>query len=132
MIHKTITFLTWRKKMAKYKQALLETEEGLFAVTVEANVVLNDLGRIMKPQNVIDEGSTIVAVEQGILPAGEYDEEPNPYDIEQAEAGAGGNGGQAKTEHIRSDGPQFGTFMVQYALGGGITLKLMPSLGQFT
>ena len=62
-----------------YRQALLETEDdGLFAVTVVNGVALDERSRIVNPQEVLEEGSTIVAVEQGVRRMGEYVELPNP------------------------------------------------------
>jgi hypothetical protein len=118
--------------MAEYKQVLLDTEDGLFAVSVTGSVLLNDRKRIVSPQKVFKEGSTIVAVELGKLPAGEYIEEPNPYDIEQAEAQAGGNGGPPQPKPTHSDGPRYGTFMVKYTESGGISLRVIPPLGEIT
>ena len=114
-----------------YRQALLETEDGLFAVSVVSNVAFDERGRIVNPQAVFEEGSTIVAVEQGVMPAGEYTEEPHPSDIAEAESKTGGNGGRPQPKRIRSTGPRFGTFMVRHTQGG-VALRAMPSLGQLT
>jgi hypothetical protein len=115
-----------------YRQALLEAEDGLFAVSVVSDVALDERGRIANPQAVIEEGSTIVAVEQGVMPVGDYIEEPHPLEIAEAERKAGSNGGGSHARRIRSSGPRFGTFMVRHNQKGGVDLRPMPSLGEFT
>jgi hypothetical protein len=114
-----------------YRQALLETEDGLFSVSVLNDVALDERGRLVNPQEVFAEGSTIVAVEQGVMKAGQYVELPNPQDIAQAEAKAGGNGGKPQPKRVHSGGPRCGTFMVRHTQGG-VALRAIPPLGQLT
>ena len=115
-----------------YQQALLETEnDGLFAVTVVNNVALDERGRIVNPQEVFVEGSMIVAVEQGVMKTGEYIELPNPHNIAQAEAKAGGNGGKPQPKRVHTGGPRCCTFVVGYTQGR-VALKAIPPLGQLS
>ena len=116
----------------RYQQVLLETEDGLFAVSVMNDVALDERGRIVNPQEVFVEGSTIVAVEQGVIKTGKYVEQPNPSHIAQAEAKAGGNGGRPQPKPFHSAGPRHGTFMVSHTQGGKVALRAIPSLGQVT
>lgn len=117
----------------KYVQALLQTEDCLFAVSVPSEVAIDERRRIANPQSVFEDGSTLVAVEQGVPTAGEYVEHPNPFDIEQAEAKTGGNGGkpQPSVVRIRNTGPRFGSFMLRHTDGGGVILQPVPSIGEF-
>ena len=116
----------------RYRQALLETQDGLFAVSVANDVALDERGRIVNPQEVFVEGSTIVAVEQGVMKAGKYIEQPNPSHIAQGKAKAGGNGGRPQPKPFHSEGPRCGTYMVSHTQGGKVALRAMPSLGQVT
>jgi hypothetical protein len=115
-----------------YRQALLETEDGgLFAISVVNDVALDKRGRLVNPQEVFVEGSTIVAVEQGVMKTGEYVELPNPQDIAQGEAKAGDNGGKPQPRPFHSAGPRFGTFRVSHTQGG-VALQAIPLFGQLT
>ena len=115
-----------------YRQVLLDTEDGLFAVSVVSDVALDERGRIVNPQEVFEDGSTIVAVEQGVMPAGEYTEEPNPLEIAEAESKAGGNGGRPQQKRVQSTGPRCGMFVVRHTQGGVALRGPIPSLGQLT
>ena len=106
-----------------HQQALLQTGDGLFAVSVVGSVKLDERGRIQKPQDAFDHGNTIVAVEQGVLPAGDYVEEPHPLELAEAERKAGGNGGGAHAKHIREFRPRHGTFIVRHNQVGGVDLN---------
>jgi hypothetical protein len=48
----------------RYRQVLLETMDGVFAVSVAVDVELDDHGRIVSPRSVFEENSCLVAVEQ--------------------------------------------------------------------
>jgi hypothetical protein len=118
----------------KYKQVLLDTAEGLFSVSVADSVPVDDRNRILNPRDVFDEGSTIVAVEQGVLAAGKYTEMPAvPSELLEASAKSSGNGGgELGPKHVRSDGPRFGTFILRFRDTGEVTLRESPVLGQLT
>ena len=113
----------------RYQQVLLETTGGLFAVSVTGDMGLDERGRIVNPQEVFEEGSTVIAVEQGVLPIGEYEEHPNPFEIEEAEAEAGGNGKKLQSRTFQSEGPRHGAFIVKYAEGTSVELREVPTLG---
>ncbi len=49
---------------ALYHQVLLQTVDGLFAVSVAGDAELDDHGRLVSPRSVVEEGSCLVAVEQ--------------------------------------------------------------------
>jgi hypothetical protein len=116
---------------AFYRQATLETQEGLFAVSVPGDVELDGRGHLVNPQGVFEEGSMIVAVELGVPPAGEYVEQVHPADIEEAEAKAGGNGKRPEPRKIWNEGPRHGAFRVKYEEGNAVVLQKVPMLGEF-
>ncbi len=117
----------------RYDQVLLETGDGLFSVSVAGVVMLDNRLRIVSPQEVFEEGSTIVAVEQGVLRAGEYREAPNPQEAADSKAKAGGNGGMRNPGVIQSPGPRTGTFIVKHNQAGGVDLQRLPVvLGQLS
>jgi predicted RNase H-like HicB family nuclease len=84
---------------SRYKQALIDTDDGTWGVSVPAEVEINEQGRIETPQDVFEDGSQLVAVEAGVSPAGEYTEIPNPFEVEEARDKAGGNGHEPS--HVR-------------------------------
>ena len=108
---------------------MLKTVDGLYAVAVSGDVEVDEKERIAHPQGVFEEGSTIVAVELGVLPAGEYLEEPNPYDLEDAEEG----NGNPEPVKVTSKGPKYGTFIVVFTDDEEVKLRgPIPRLGQIT
>jgi hypothetical protein len=116
---------------SRYKQALIDTDDGTWGVSVPADVETNEQGRIENPQDVFEDGSQLVAVEAGVPPAGEYTAIPNPFEVEEAHSKAGGNGHDPRPESFTEEGPRHGAFRVRYTDDGGISLDAIPSLGQF-
>jgi len=53
-----------------YQQVLLQTVDGLFAVSVAGDAELDDHGRLVSPRSVFEDNSVLVAVEQE-MPASE-------------------------------------------------------------
>jgi hypothetical protein len=47
-----------------YRQVLLPTVDGTFAVSVAGDAELDDHGRLVSPRSVFEENSIVVAVEQ--------------------------------------------------------------------
>jgi hypothetical protein len=47
-----------------YRQALVQTVDGIFAVSVAGDAELDDHGRLVSPRSVFEENSAVVAVEQ--------------------------------------------------------------------
>src|SRR5438445_13783878 len=47
-----------------YRQVLLQTVDGIFAVSIAGDAELDDHGRLVSPRSVFEENSVLVAVEQ--------------------------------------------------------------------
>ena len=104
-----------------YRQVLLETTDGIFAVSVSDDVQTDAKRRIVNPAAVFAPKSLIVAVEQGVMPAGKYQVQPNPFSPSQ----------EPETEE--SKGPRYGVFSVEFTSDGKVRLRgPMPALGQLT
>jgi hypothetical protein len=118
----------------KYKQVLIDdVEETCWLLSVPEDVETTDRGRVVDPTGAIAEGSVIIAVEQGIGPAGVITVLPNPFDEEEADAAikqGGGNGHKPQPETYTNPAPRCGAFTVSHT-DKGIVLTDRPSLGDF-
>jgi hypothetical protein len=47
-----------------YRQVLLQTLDGMFAVSITGDAELDDHGRLVSPRSVFEDNSILVAVEQ--------------------------------------------------------------------
>jgi hypothetical protein len=93
-----------------YRQVLLPTIDGLFAVSIAGDAELDDHGRLVSPRSVFEEGSCLVAVEQEMPPSAQAAREETLLPV--------------KDKQLRS-----GTFKVHYTEAGKVKLVPVASSG---
>jgi hypothetical protein len=88
-----------------YRQVLLQTVDGLFAVSIAGEAELDDHGRLVSPRSVFEENSQLVAIEQEMPASAQSEREELLLPV--------------KEKQLRS-----GIFKVQFTEAG--TVKLVP------
>jgi hypothetical protein len=113
---------------ARYRQVFLQADNGLFMVSVAADVPIDGGRRIINPQSVFAEYDTLVAVAAG---EGEFNATgQTQYGGMAQEELPPGELRAPRVEPIRT--PRFGVFDIRFTENGGVELRETVEQGALT